>query len=99
LTLGTLSGASPGIPTDAGVLPLNPDFLTDAMLIGANQGPFQQNLGQLTDLGVGPARVLVPQGSNSLAGLTATFAGLVLDVQGVPRVTFVTDSTAVLFLP
>ena len=99
LTLGSFSGSSPGVPTDAGVLPLNPDFLTNAMLIGANQGPFQQNLGQLSDLGVGPARVSVPPGSSALAGLRATFAGLVIDVQGIPRVTFVTDAASVLFLP
>jgi hypothetical protein len=100
LVLGSFSGAAPGLPTDAGLLPLNPDALSTAMLSQANQGPFQGNLGLLSDGGTAAVGLQVPAGlASALIGQTLTFAGLTIETQGIPRVTFVTNAALVQLVP
>ena len=100
LLLGSLAGQSPGLPTDAGLLPLNPDALSAAMLSQANQGPFQSNFGLLSDGGTAVAGLQLSAGLQpSLAGQTLTFAGLTIAAQPIPNVTFVSNAAQVLLAP
>ena len=62
LVLGSLSGAVPGIPLPGGpVLPLNPDFLFDAMVsLQGAPGLFPGTFGTLNASGASTATVILP---------------------------------------
>ena len=80
LVLGSVSGTSPGLPLGMDTLPLNPDFLTDLMILYANSGSFQNTLGTLSPKGGAKATFVLPTGLDpALAGLEIHFAALVRD--------------------
>ena len=61
-------------------LPLNPDFLTDLMILYANSGSFQNTLGTLSSKGGAKATFVLPAGLDpALAGLEIHFAALARD--------------------
>jgi hypothetical protein len=87
LLLGSTSGTSPGTTLGGAHLPLNPDYLTSAMALGFNQGPFVDTIGDLD--GSGHARselVLAPwQVPAALAGVPMDFAHVAFDGALQPR--------------
>ena len=82
LLLGSLSGRSPGTLLPGGtLLPLNADFLTDAMVTQWNTGVFVDTLCLLDANGAGASTVLAPPNviPPALIGLTLDFAHVVFD--------------------
>ncbi|MCK5942655.1 MAG: aryl-sulfate sulfotransferase, partial [Planctomycetes bacterium] len=100
LLLGTLSGRSPGTLLPGGaLLPLNADFLTDAMVTTWNTGVFVDTLVMLDASGAGASTVLAPPGviPPALAGFTLDFAHVVLD--GSLQIVRVSNAVSVTLAP
>jgi len=82
LLLGSLTGSSPGLPLDGDVLPLNIDAYTLFTLQTPNTAPLAGSAGVLDGAGGATATFTLPAGFGAnLVGLTATHAGVVLELQ------------------
>ena len=82
MLLGSISGRTPGAPQPGGVtLPLNIDFLTQAMATQFNVGIFQNTLGTVGALGGATSAIVAPAGfiPPALAGLPMDVAHLIFD--------------------
>ncbi|MEO0650059.1 MAG: hypothetical protein AAFZ65_05225, partial [Planctomycetota bacterium] len=97
--LGSLSGTAPGLPLGPGiVLPLNVDALFNLSL-SSNTAPFGNNFGAPDTLGVGDSSFTLPAGTNpALAGLTANFAYVTIDVLSLSA-TSASNAVAVVLVP
>ena len=100
LLLFSASGTAPGLPTDAGVLPLNLDALLLDSLNSANTAVFTDTFGTLDSNGQAAATLNVPAGlSPSLAGTLVVHGAFVaIDPLG-PQVSFVSNAVALDFQP
>ena len=92
--LGSARGTEPGIPLQAGTLPLAPDTYFEATVTFANSGPFEQSLGILDAAGHALAK-LAPKGPlpPSSAGLSLFHAFVEFDEAGV--VTYASEAVEV----
>jgi hypothetical protein len=101
LLLGSVSGTSPGLPLDGGlVLPLNLDAWLLFTLTNPSNPLLPGSLGAPDDLGVGGASfVLPPASSPALAGVVGSFAFLTLDLAPVLLVTSVSNAVDVTLVP
>lgn len=78
--LGSFSGTQPGIPTAAGVFPLNFDSYFALSLAAPNQIPLADSFGILDGSGTAMATFTIPPGAvPGLVGLTAHHAFVALD--------------------
>lgn len=89
MLLGSISGTAPGIQIGNVLLPLNPDFLTFAMvngLVPAFQGVFQNYAGLLDGDGAMQSQLVVPGGliPIELAGSTLHFSVFTVDNAVLP---------------
>ena len=91
LVVGSLSGATPGIPFGPFTVPLNPDGWLSTTLVHANSGALQNTAGQLDALGRAGAALLLPPLPAALQGLQVDHSLLVLH-NGMPA--FVSNPVA-----
>lgn len=83
ITLGSLSGTSPGIPIDSVVLPLNFDAYLNFTVTVPNSTILSSSLGFLGAMGTATTRFnLPPAAVPALAGSTVHHATLVFDIPG-----------------
>jgi hypothetical protein len=99
LTLASQSGSAPGLPLGLVTLPLNPDSLTNAALLGVNSPPWGQTLGILNDAGQATATLTLPAGLTALTGLQITFATLAIEASGIPFVAAASTPAQLSLLP
>ena len=95
--LGSLSGDSPGLPLPGGfTLPLNADAYFNLTLTNPNSALLANSLSLLNGAGKGTSTFTIPAGAPAgLVGLTAHHAFLALN--GIPTVSFVSESAALTF--
>ena len=100
LLLGSATGTAPGLPVDAGLLPLNPDPYFMFRLLTPHLPPVQGGLGLLNPLGMSTGRIEFPPGSPpGLAGLTLHHAFIVIDYLGSGNSTFTSNAVPVFLIP
>lgn len=100
LTLGSLSGTSPGTPLLGQVLPLNPDGYLVHTALHPGAFPLSGSLGVLAAGGRGETTLALPAGSDpALGGLTAWHATLVLETSPVLAAPLVTNAEPVELVP
>lgn len=94
--LGSLSGTSPGIPTDAGLLPLANDPYTTLTVSAPGQGLLQGALHAPGAFGVGDASLELPPGVGpSFIGTTLTHAWVGLALAPQIEVTAISEPLAI----